>query len=196
MGMYAQDADDTLVPKYNCLQYDAAYPDHCVSPLLQNNGLLDPPTIQWLPASNDPAGTAYLLEPYIKNDAVRLCPSRKVRPPLAGEARDAEGRYVINAWDTYYAKWRGGGVLETSPQGRPDAEVLEPSGTLLVWEHNNNAGECQNGQESGDATHPGETEGHWSDDHSGGFNALYCDGHVKRLTFSQLRRRDFTIQAD
>lgn len=193
--MYAQDADDTFVPKYNCSERDAAFPDHCVSPLLQPSGVLDPPFPQWLPSSNDPAGTPYLLEPYLRNDAVRLCPSRRLFPPLSGETKDAEGRYVINAWDSFYSKWRVDSK-ETSPQGRPDAEILEPAGTLLVWEHNNNAGECQNGQESGTDERPGETKGHWSDDHTGGFNALYCDGHVKRLMFSQLRRRDFTIQAD
>ncbi len=192
--LYAQDADETMVPKYNCLAWSATYPDHCVSPELQPNGLLDPPLPQWLASSNDLPGTPYLLEPYLRNNAVRLCPSRKVRPPLAGETKDAEGRYVLNAWDSFHGKWRG--VPETSPQARPDAEISEAASTLIVWEHNNNAGECENGQESGNATRPGEIVGHWSDDHTGGFNAVYCDGHVKRLTFSQLRRRDFTIQAD
>ncbi|MBC8140939.1 MAG: prepilin-type N-terminal cleavage/methylation domain-containing protein [Armatimonadetes bacterium] len=192
--LYAQDADETLAPKYNCLQFDSVYKDHCVSPELKPTGLLDPPFPQWLPASNDLPGTAYLLEPYLKSDAVRLCPSRRVRPPLPGETKDAEGRYVLNAWDSFHGKWRN--IPETSPQGRPDADIPEPASTLIVWEHNNNAGECQNGQESGDATRPGEIAGHWSDDHTGGFNALYCDGHVKRLTFSTLRRRDFTIQEE
>ena len=101
---------------------------------------------------------------------------------------------MLNAWDSFHGKWRG--VAETSPQGQPDAAISEPASTLLVWEHNNNAGECQNGQEGGDAERPKEIKGHWSDDHTGGFNALYCDGHVKRLTFSLLRRRDFTTQRD
>lgn len=192
--LYAQDADNTFVPKYNCVSYDATYPDHCTSPELLPTGVLDPPFPQWLPASNDPVGTSYLLEPYIKNDAVRLCPSRRVRPPLPGETKDAEGRYVLNAWDSFYAKSLG--YTETSPQGRPDADIVEPATTLLVWEHNNNAGECQNGQDGGDAQRPKEVAGHWSDDHTGGFNALYCDGHVKRQTFGQMRRRDFTIQRD
>lgn len=192
--MYAQDVDDTYVPKYNCIAHDATYTDHCISPILLPGGELDPPFPQWLPASNDPTGTPYLLEPYIKNDGVRLCPSRRVRPPLAGETKDAEGRYVLNAWDSYFAKSLG--LKETSPQGQADADVPNPSSTLIVWEHNNNASECQNGQDGGDTIRPANIDGHWSDDHTGGFNALYCDGHVKRLSFPMLLRRDFTIQAD
>jgi prepilin-type N-terminal cleavage/methylation domain-containing protein/prepilin-type processing-associated H-X9-DG protein len=192
--MYAQDADDTYVPKYNCITYDPVYKDHCTVPTLQPGGTLNPPFPQWLPASNDPVGTPYLLEPYIKNDGVRLCPSRKTYPPLPGETIDAEGRYVMNAWDTFYASSLG--LKETAPQGRPDSEVREPSGTLMVWEHNNNASECQNGQDGGNTERPADIKGHWSDNHAGGFNALYCDGHVKRLSFRMLRRRDFTIQAD
>ncbi|MBC7806853.1 MAG: hypothetical protein H7145_11960 [Akkermansiaceae bacterium] len=174
--------------------YATDYADHCISPALQPGGELVPPFPQWLPASSDPTGTPYLLEPYIKNDAVRLCPSRRVRPPLSGETKDAEGRYVLNAWDSFFASNLG--LNETSPQARPDAEIRDPASTLIVWEHNNNASECQNGQDSGDTERPGNIDGHWSDDHTGGFNALYCDGHVKRLSFSMLRRRDFTIQAD
>ncbi|MBC8136660.1 MAG: DUF1559 domain-containing protein [Fibrella sp.] len=192
--MYAQDADETYVPKYNCITHDPIYKDHCISPALQPDGTLDPPLPQWLPASNEPSGTPYLLEPYLKSDGVRLCPSRKVRPPLPGETKDAEGRYVLNAWDSYFGKNLG--LNETSPQARPDADVPAPASTLIVWEHNNNAGECQNGQEGGDTERPADIDGHWSDDHAGGFNALYCDGHVKRLSFPMLRRRDFTIQAD
>ncbi len=192
--MYAQDADETYVPKYNCISYDTTYPDHCVSPALLPGGGLDPPLPEWLPASNAPAGTPYLLEPYIKNDGLRLCPSRRVRPPLPGETLDAEGRYVLNAWDSYFGSSLG--LTETSPQARPDGDVRDPAGTLIVWEHNNNAGECQNGQDGGDLDRPANIGGHWSDDHNGGFNALYCDGHVKRQSFLMLRRRDFTIQAD
>jgi len=130
----------------------------------------------------------------VKNDAVRLCPSHGIYPPLPGESKDAEGRYVINAWDSYFA--RSLGLKETSPQGRPDSDISDSAGTLIVWEHNNNAGECQNGQDGGDTERPKEVEGHWSADHNGGFNTLWCDGHVKWMKFPMLRRRMFTIQQD
>ncbi|MBC7806052.1 MAG: prepilin-type N-terminal cleavage/methylation domain-containing protein [Akkermansiaceae bacterium] len=127
--MYAQDADDTYVPKYNCITHAADYADHCISPALQPGGELIPPFPQWLPASSDPTGTSYLLEPYVKNDAVRLCPSRRVRPPLPGETRDAEGRYVLNAWDSFFASNLG--LNETSPQAAPgDADSGPGSGKL------------------------------------------------------------------
>ena len=190
--LYADDYDNTFVPKYNCLSFSTAYPDHCDVPTLGSTGYLDPPLPEWLPASSDAPGTPYLLEPYLKNDAVRFCPSHRIYPPLAGEVRPAEGRYVLNAWDSFFAAPLG--LTETSPQAQPESKIVEPAVTLLVWEHNNNAGECQNGQDGGDAERPKFVKGHWSDDHNGGLNALWCDGHVKWMTFSMLRRRMFTIQ--
>ncbi|HVK05432.1 MAG TPA: type II secretion system protein [Armatimonadaceae bacterium] len=194
--LYAQDFDDTYVPKYNCDVWNATYADHCDSPFLQTDGTISPPYPQWLPAASDPPGTPYLLEPYVKNDAVRLCPSRREYPPLpgSGDPRETVGRYVLNGWDSYYA--RALGRTETSPQGQADSAVPEPAQTLLVWEHTNNAGECQVGQEGGDAERLSAVSDHWNDTHNGGFTTLWCDGHVKWMTFPQLRRRLFTIQEE
>lgn len=191
--MYQQDYDGHYVPKFNCAEYDTTYPDHCNSPRRLNFGdALDPPVPEWLPASNAPRGTEYLLQPYIKNDDVRLCPSRYKGPPLAAGEKPAEGRYVINSWDTMFGK----GKPETGAQGQPDARVTQPATTVLVLEHTNNAGECQAGQDIGDATRPGDVPGHWETAHSGGMNALWCDGHVKFTRSSQLLRSWFTIQED
>jgi len=192
--LYAQDYDETYVPKYNCTVWSAAYPDHCESPSLQTDGTILPAVPQWLPAAVDPPGTPYLLEPYVKSDGVRLCPSRREYPPLPGETQAGEDRYVINAWDSFYAQPLG--LTETSPQGQADSAVPEPSQTLFAWEHTNNAGECQGGQQGGDHERPANVPDHWSATHNGGFSALWCDGHVKWMTFSMLRRHMFTIQEE
>jgi prepilin-type N-terminal cleavage/methylation domain-containing protein/prepilin-type processing-associated H-X9-DG protein len=199
--LYAQDWDETLTPKYNCEKFSPDFADHCDYPSLPLGAgtTLVPPVPEWLPGADDPPGTPYLLEPYVKNDDLRLCPSRGTRPPLPGDTAEAVGRYVINGWDGYWADKAEPGRQETSPQGQPDAAVGDPAGTLYAWEHTNNAGECQNGQEKFGAGGKDTLEasaGHWTDSHSGGFNALWCDGHVRWMRESQLRRHLFTIQND
>jgi prepilin-type N-terminal cleavage/methylation domain-containing protein/prepilin-type processing-associated H-X9-DG protein len=191
-AMYQQDYDGIYVPKYNCQTFNAQYPDHCETPArdLVTFRISVP---EWLPSSNAPAGTDYLLRPYIRNDDVRRCPARQTggAPTAPGEPAE-EGRYSINAWDSYF----GDGRPETAPQGQADAAVPEPATTILVIEHTNNAGECQVGQPGGTATGLSVVPGHWEQNHSGGFNLLWCDGHVKWTRESALRRAMFTIQAD
>jgi prepilin-type N-terminal cleavage/methylation domain-containing protein/prepilin-type processing-associated H-X9-DG protein len=192
--MYMQDYDGTYVPKYNCLIWSTAYPDHCDSPALDSaTGEINPPLPQWMPTTNAPAGTEYLLRLYVKNDDVRRCPSRfQAGTPLTAGGPLEEGRYVINGWDTQYSKGRP----ETSPQGQPDSAVPEPAGTLIVWEHTNQSAECQRGQEGGGPDTLLDSPDHWETGHQGGMNGLYCDGHVRWMLPSQLRRRIFTIQTD
>ncbi len=191
--LYQQDYDEIYVPKYNCAVFNAQYRDHCDSPKRLDFGFdLDPPTPEWMPASNAPPGTDYLLLPYVKNDAVRRCPSRHIGPPLIPGGLPVEGRYTINAWDTFYGEGRN----ETGPQGQPDAAVPQPASTILVVEHTNSAGECQVGQPGGTATGLSASTGHWEENHSGGFNILWCDGHAKWSRVSMLKRAYFTIQED
>ena len=187
--MYRQDNDEVYVAKYNCAAFDTTYPDHCASPTrLPGQNTISPPAPEWLPASDAPPGTDYLLRPYVKNDAIRNCPSR-----FGGSSANPDtGRYTMNAWDSFFS----GGRPETSPQGRADADVIDPAGTLCIWEHTNQGSECQVGQQGGGATTLADGPGHWEVAHGGGMNALWCDGHVKWLLPSQLRRAWFTIQAD
>jgi prepilin-type N-terminal cleavage/methylation domain-containing protein/prepilin-type processing-associated H-X9-DG protein len=191
IGLYQQDYDGHYVPKYNCITYSAQYPDHCDVPTRVATHI-EPPLTEWLPPANADPGTPYLLEPYIRNDGVRLCPSRRERPPLEPGEKNAVSRYVINGWDSYF----GEGKPETSPQGKSDAQVPVPASTLLVWEHANNGSECQVGQQGGTTALPEEVPGHWENSHGGGFSTLWCDGHVKWMLYSQLRRPMFTIQED
>ena len=190
VGMYAQDFDSFYVPKYPCITYgDPAHPDHCTSPAQGSPvGTITPALPEWLPASEAPPGTDYLLKPYLKNEQVRLCPSRPVQ--IGGTS--GEGRYVLNSWDSYFGQGRD----ETGPQNQADAHVPDPAGTVLVLEHTNSASECQAGQEGGTGDLLQDAPGHWQTAHQGGMNTLWCDGHVKWLLPSQLRRHQFTIQND
>jgi prepilin-type N-terminal cleavage/methylation domain-containing protein/prepilin-type processing-associated H-X9-DG protein len=124
-----------------------------------------------------------LIDPYLRNDTVRHCPARRTKV----------ARYCINFW-----AGRVRGVTETSPQGQPDAVVPNPASTLLVWEHQVEFPGCNRGQRGGTADEPDPAPGlnHWDSLHHGGFNALWCDGHVKRMRYADLHRRFFSIEQD
>jgi prepilin-type N-terminal cleavage/methylation domain-containing protein len=136
--------------------------------------------VEWLEIQ---AGLPSLLDPYLKNHGVRQCPSRKI----------ADARYCLNGWSGSFF-----GKEETSPQGRPDAEVPRPATTLIAWEHQISASHCERGQEGGTADVPTPEAGfnHWDSAHHDGFISLWCDGHVKRLRYGNLLRRYFTIEED
>ena len=124
-----------------------------------------------------------LLDAYLRVGQRLQCPSRKV----------AAARYTMNRWNGTH--W---GRTETSPQGQPDAAVSRPSSTLIVWEHQVSAADCILGQEGGDPQRPDAAAGgsHWDSAHHGGFNALWCDGRVKRMRYTDLFRTYFTIEED
>ncbi len=128
-------------------------------------------------------GKQGLIDPYLRNEGVRQCPSRRI--PTA--------RYCINFWQGHPY-----GATETSPQGQPEAKVPRPASTLIVWEHQVPFPMCFRGQMGGTRDEPNPTFGidHWDSSHHGGFNALWCDGHVKRMRYVDLRRRFFTIEED
>src|SRR5687767_7599120 len=156
--------------------YEHYVPDYVFNP---------PPQflVYWLKHTTALPTERYLLEPYIRNDGVRICPSRKTK----------DSRYTINGW--FGSPF---GVTETSPQGQMDAAVPNPSSTLIMWEHSVSASSCLTGQYGGGGGSPDPAAGisHWESNHHQGFNALWCDGHVKRMRYGQLRRTFFTIEED
>jgi prepilin-type N-terminal cleavage/methylation domain-containing protein/prepilin-type processing-associated H-X9-DG protein len=191
--MYAQDFDGYYVPKYNCTQFATEFRDHCILPARRADryNLIEPPVPEWLAPSDAPPGTPYLLQPYIKNDEVRKCPSR-FRGTLVPEEGPTEGRYAINAWDSFFADGRN----ETGSQGQNDAAVPQPATTILAVEHTNSAGECQVGQPGTPTEFLSPAPNHWEESHSEGFNILWCDGHVRWSRVTAIRRVWFTIQED
>lgn len=77
---------------------------------------------------------------------------------------------------------------DVSPSGKPDSYVTNPSGTIMVWEHNNPSVMCTVGRIL--------PAGHWDSGHSDGIMVMFCDGHVKRMPLGQLRIRNFTYFKD
>lgn len=137
-----------------------------------------------------PLGTIWapgLLDPYIKNKQVWICPSNSTIQATA--AVGIQGATNCACANTYY-RLRGGYGMNYGdtgrlnpwpvPSGRALAEINDPAGTLMVADSN-----CVV------ASPPGV----WPSDaanmkanmrHNDGANALFCDGHVKWLAQGKL----------
>lgn len=79
--------------------------------------------------------------------------------------------------------------------GTSDAEIEEPSGMLMLWEHNSALPYCAFLQPSDFLDSPPQDtylKAHFELQHRDGSNTLWADGHVRRLVYSQLKRSMFS----
>jgi prepilin-type N-terminal cleavage/methylation domain-containing protein/prepilin-type processing-associated H-X9-DG protein len=147
-----------------------------------------------------------LLDPYIKDLRIIKCPNQ--RPTI--QSAMALNDFDPNIPSDYYAVNPAAqgqefgpsvlsstfvdGVYETT--GAASSMVEEPSQTLLAWEHLAFAPVCNWLQRpnwySSPPNDPTMTE-HFNFLHTGGTNTLWCDGHVKRLSYGMLRRPMFSV---
>ena len=72
----------------------------------------------------------------------------------------------------------------TGPYGRLTAQFAQPASLITIWEHNNLAVVCNTW-----STQQNQTPDHWDSSHTGGFNAAFVDGHVKRLNLGNMRNQ-------
>jgi prepilin-type N-terminal cleavage/methylation domain-containing protein/prepilin-type processing-associated H-X9-DG protein len=114
-----------------------------------------------------------LLNPYVKNLGVFRCPD------YTGQVG-----YAMS-------------YIEGGPMGLADGAIQDPAGILVVWDHAKTPG-CADTTNYKQAPRPPFTpfvgtgsETHYPTRHSGGFNALHYDGHVKWIRPSNLRVADF-----
>jgi len=155
------------------------------------------------PAKNYPRQG--LLDIYIKDLRVIKCPN---------QSPDIQSALALNGFDpgipsSYYATNPGAQGKEFSPcvfsstyvgdtyetVGASASLVEEPSNTLLCWEHLAYAPVCnwlQHPDWFGSPPAIPEMTEHFNFLHNGGTNTLWCDGHVKRLSYGQLRRPMFS----
>ncbi len=147
------------------------------------------------------------LDPYLKSHAIIRCPSM----PQVWQTSYAINFFYPNTSSAYYATnpqasnnefgpsartlTTVGGVFTTT--GANDSEIEQPSYTLAAWEHKATVPGCNFLQAPDWFSSPPEDsnlENHFHFLHRGGSNALWCDSHVKRLTYRQLRRPMFSAQ--
>lgn len=126
----------------------------------------------------------FLLRPYLKNTGVLSCPEEKLSTVNGQSARYPQ--YAMNdlaSRPPEIVAPDGGATV--GPLTRSEAAV--ETMTLLMWEHNNPAVQC---------TTWSSTPGHWESAHHKGFNGLFCDGHVKRMSLGILKDSMLTYWDD
>ncbi len=191
--MYAQDYDERWIdkfPNYNEADYKKPY---------YNSDVL------WIVPRNHPLTKDYLLKPYLKNDAIQGCPTLRLQTVryLKGFSPSTGlfPNYAINELDSMGqgSPYNSGSSMgnpaylppdhnpstgqwwATGPFGRKNAQISQPAGLIILWEHNTTAVQCNVWSTKHD-----QTPDHWDASHHSGFNAAFADGHVKRWSLGQM----------
>ena len=141
--------------------------------------------IGWtIPRSNWDEKQEFLLRPYLKSTGILQCPEEKTSVVAGQSVRFPQYamNHLLNRAPEIVAPDGGDTV---GPLSRTDAVV--ETGTLLMWEHNNPAVRCETWSSS---------PGHWESAHHKGFNGLFCDGHVKRMSLGNLKDAMLTYWDD
>lgn len=141
--------------------------------------------VDWTIPRSDPDQTKdYLLRPYLKSVSVLGCAEERHSSLNGQPVRFPQ--YAMNdllAQPPAIVAPDGGNTV--GPLLRNEAAV--EAGTLLMWEHNNPAAHCE--------TWP-DSPGHWETIHHKGFNGLFCDGHVRRMSLGNLKNAMMTYWED
>ena len=210
--MYRTDYDDTWPPAVNVVPYQAGYSDQQFWIGYDNNnaplaggftGLVNEPAI------NKPRPG--MIDPYIKSEDIKACPSQ----PNEWQMAMAYNWFNPNHPSAYYStnpnaegKEYGPGAYQTwvdangyiNSLGINDSGMEEPADTLVLWEHNARVPVCNFLQsvdwENDPPIHLQYLRDHFNFLHRDGSTTLWGDGHTKRVMFSQLKRRMFSVRKD
>lgn len=147
-----------------------------------------------------------LIDIYIRDLRIVKCPN---------QSPDIQSALALNGFDPlipsdYYAENPAAKGNEFGPSifssqyigdtyetvGASASLVEEPANTLLCWEHLAFAPICnwlQRPNWYGSPPNIPEMTDHLNFLHNGGTNTLWCDGHVKRFSYGQLRRPMFSV---
>lgn len=150
-----------------------------------------------------------LIDPYIRDMHIIKCPN---------QSPEIQSALALNGFDPgiasdFYTTHPNAAGKEFGPSvmssqyvsdtyesiGAPESMVEEPADTLLAWEHLAYAPMCNWLQRADWLNSPPnvpEMTEHFNFLHNGGTNTLWCDGHVKRLSYGMLRRPMFSVRKD
>jgi prepilin-type N-terminal cleavage/methylation domain-containing protein/prepilin-type processing-associated H-X9-DG protein len=149
------------------------------------------------------------IDPYLKSHDIKRCPSMPKQwqtsyainyfSPLHSSAYynvnpAAQGNEFGPATRTL--RFESGAYVAT---GAAHSEVQEPSYTLIAWEHLAVVPACNFLQPHNWFDTPPDIPSlrqHFHFLHRGGANALWADGHAKRITYERLRRPMFSSRKD
>ena len=117
-----------------------------------------------------------VLAPYVKNEQIRICPSKGTLTPNCGcQGRvDYSGGYSLNIGDPSSTPAFRGGMASAT-----DAEIQDPAGTIWMLDSFTNTCTHTSWVQT-DLVLPSPVKRH-----NGGFNATFADGHAKWLRNSE-----------
>ena len=210
MRMYCQDNDEAWVPVYS----QGPGPNgSTIQPWIgfDNNNAPSASPVggdMTQPATHAPHPGS--LDPYIKNNQIKKCPDT----PAGWQMALALNGFNIYLDSGYYGVNPNARAQEFGPSfrsedfdpatgqeivsGAQDAEIEQPSATLVAWEHQNAAPECNFLQSPNWLTTPpdGAYRDHFHLLHRNGATCLWCDGHVKHVLYGSLQRPWFSCRKD
>ena len=206
MRMYSQDYDEMWVPEYSLGANTngssiipwIGFDNNNLGPGVPGGSLFGGSIMQ--PATH----TQYIgcLDVYLKNNQIKKCPD----VPNSWQTALALNGFNIYLPSDYYAVNTKAAGSEFSPSFRSqqtdptsgasivlsamEAEIDQPASTLILWEHQNAAPECNFLQSPIWLTSPpdGPYRDHFHLLHRNGSTTLWCDGHVKLTIYDTLQR--------
>ncbi len=142
------------------------------------------------------------VDPYIKNEGVKRCPSMPQEWQMA-----VAYNWFNPSTDYYYNGQEYGPGAKNYYQvagtqnstGASESEIEEPAATLATWEHYARVPLCQFLQLPNWLENPPPTGGykeHFKFLHRSGATTVWTDGHARRMIYEQLKRRYFSCRKD
>ena len=136
------------------------------------------------------------LDPYIRNEGVKRCPS------MPGQWQMS---YALNVWSVEVRPNEYGPASRSCApdnlsqygicQPASDAEIEEPSSTIIAWEHNYKVPECnflQHADWFGSPPDDKDLREHFQVLHRNKSTVLWVDGHVNGMMYGRMRRPMFS----
>lgn len=152
-----------------------------------------------------------MIDPYIKNEGIKSCPSQ----PDGWQMAMAYNWFNPQKDSAYYntnpaarGNEFGPGAFEMwidnsgliNSRAINDSQMEDPVGTLVLWEHNARVPLCNFLQsvdwEESPPIHLQYLADHFNFLHREGSVTLWGDSHTKRVIFTQLKRRMFSVRKD
>jgi prepilin-type N-terminal cleavage/methylation domain-containing protein len=200
MRMYVSDADETWFGAQQVSQLGPTFSP--AEPWIGYDNLVDADK----PAANPIKPGA--IDPYLKNEGIKRCPSM----PRSWQLSYAFNFFSPEKTSDYYTTNPAAKGSEYGPASRmsaidptgvpvwygaSDAEVEEPSSTLILWEHEFTMPLCNFLQPPDWFSSPPPDpllKNHFHFLHRDGTSSLWADGHVKHMVYGMLRRPMFSCR--
>lgn len=209
LHLYLTDNDETWVPScylqtmpgFAPMQMWIGYDNNNVGVYLNFYGRVDQP------ARNKPRPGG--IDPYLQDQGVKRCPVTPDHMQMTYAASWFNASYGSsyygrnpnasqNEWGPSVRRSRlTGGLWETI--GAKFVEIDDPARTLVMWEHEARVPMCNFLQSDDWFIGPPNRQdliNHFQWLHTKGANALWVDGHAKRVLYSQLKRPYFSCRKD